>query len=168
MKATFISIFLFLSLQVFSQTTYYKGGWSRGTTSFFYKSLLKLTINGDHAEGEIIWQLVSADSLDKEGFADYKRKTGLKGIEMFRGRFDPKTNDLNIEGIDKMDPDTLIGVDKYTLKLSPDKKIIYGKTNANGHDNGCFYALKVETTAAAKEFEAVKKKLKRKGNTGAK
>jgi hypothetical protein len=166
MKTVFSIIICFFPLLAWCQTTnYYKGEWSRATTSYNYSAFLKLTIRGNVAEGEIIWKLVSADSLDKESFKEMQKKLSLSGIEVIKGSFGKKTSDLELAGISTIDPDNLIGTDVYTLKISLDRKILFGKTNANGLNNGCFYAIKQSTKTIAAEFDAEKKRILKRSQT---
>jgi hypothetical protein len=154
------TIFFFLAglfpLFVCSQANYYKGEWSRAGTSYNYSAFLKLTIRGNVAEGEIIWKLVSADSLNQESFKINQKKVSLSGIEEIKGSIGKKTSDLELAGVRTIDPDNMIGLDIYTLKISLDQRILFGKTFANGANNGCFYAVKQSGKTIAAEFEAAK------------
>jgi hypothetical protein len=159
MKSAICFFFLLLAIAASAQTSYYKGEWSRSTTSWNYAAFVKLTVSGSELQGEILWKVVSPDSLDREDLAYYANKLGLTAIEKIRGVYGMKTGDLDLVGTSEIDPDDVIGTDIYTLKFSKDKKIIFGKTDASGRGNGCFYAIKMETGSAEKEFNSLKASL---------
>lgn len=150
----------FIAVTAFSQTSYYKGEWSRSGTTYVYASFLKLTITGTLAEGEIIWKFVSPDKMNKDNYEFMKGKVGLSAVEIFSGSYDPEARDLKISGLDKVDPHGVIGEDVYTLKISANRKIIFGKTDAGGSGSGCLYAILQNTAAAAIEYASLRNKIK--------
>ena len=160
MKRLLLSaIIIFMVATSFAQTTYYKGEWTKINSTDNFEALIKLQIKDTAITGEIVWKFISVDSTDEQSVNYYKGQKGKTGIEYVKGSFFAKTNDLQFEGIEKTDPFMIIGLDKYLLKLSLDKKIIYGRTLAQGENNGliCFY--KVDNTEGAKEFNLLRTKL---------
>ncbi len=159
-RSILILLTILIVTAAISQTTYYKGEWSRSGTTYNYTGFLKLTINGKDVQAEAIWKLITPDKLNKDDYEIMKDKVGLSAVEILTGNYDPQSRDLNIQGIDKVDPHDMIDVDVYTLKISSNSMVIFGKSYVDGGDNGCFYALLQKTSAAAIEYAALRKKIK--------
>lgn len=149
---------LFCNLS-FAQSKYYKGEWSKSNTTYVFNALIKLDYNGNKVAGEIIWTIVTADSTNEASIKYYKSKLNKYGLEVVSGNYNPSTRDLNFLGLSKIDPDTVMGVDIYSLKLTADKKVLTGKTDAGGTNGGFLYAAEINATAGEKEFNAMKAKL---------
>lgn len=49
---------------------------------------------------------------------------------------------MNVEGYDKDDPDTIIGLDGYPLELSATGQWMFGQTRSHGTGNGRFSAVR--------------------------
>lgn len=155
-----LPVFIFINFpDVSAQVTYYKGEWTTINRQENFSGLLLLDIKDSLVTGEIIWTFVSIDSADVELMKYYKGLKGKMGIENVQGMYLAKTFDIQFQGISKTDPDKIIGMDKYLLKLSRDKLCIYGRTLSNGENNGLVFFYKINTAAAEKEFKNLKAKI---------
>lgn len=160
MKKILLSFALIFYLgNAFAQVTYYKGEWTKVNSEANFSAFLKLEIKDSMAKGEIIWTFKAIDSADDVSIKYYKGQKGKMGIEYVKGIFSAKTYDIQFEGISKTDPDLIIGMDKYLLKLSLDRSVIYGRTLANGENNGLVYFYKVNSLTVAKEFNSLRSKI---------
>lgn len=156
MKKIFLFLVILLSLQTVAQVTYYKGEWTKVNSQENFSALVRLDIKDSVVTGEIIWTFVAIDSSDANLVKYYKGQKGKMGIENVKGMYSATTYDLQFEGISKTDPDLIIGMDKYLLKLSLDKQIIYGRSLANGENNGLVYFYRANRGISAKEFNRAK------------
>jgi hypothetical protein len=162
MKKIFVTLTLLLSLQcVFSQVSYYKGEWTTVNKNDLFTGIFKIGINAEgKVKAEIVWTYLAADSTNKDMVELYKSKKGRSGIEYAEGTFNPATNDFYFEGIKSDDPFTILGLDKYHIKLAAEKQAIYGTTETQGTNEGMLYAVKLEDAAGEKEFMDAKEKVK--------
>lgn len=154
MKKSFLLLFasFFIAIAAFSQAKYYKCEGTEGGTTYLFKGWMKLDIHGQMADGRIAWTVITADAKDA---AYYSSRMNKSGIEIIEGEYDPKTKDLKFAGQSKIDPDSVIGLDEYTLKISSDNKAIFGKTDSNGTKAGFFYATLQDPVVGKKEYELV-------------
>ncbi len=162
MKKLLLFFFLCFLLYKSNAQLYYKGEWSKMNKHDLFTGIFKITIkNKVEVSGELVWTYLATDSSDHSFTNHYKEKKGRKGIEYVEGSFNPATNDIYFEGRSKDDPDDLLGLDKYSLKLSANKEVLYGKTDANGDKDGMIYAIKLNAAAGEREFNAAKLKVKK-------
>ena len=159
MKNVFLFLTILLSLQTVAQVSYDKGEWTKINGGDNFTGFLRMEIKDSVVTGEIIWTFVSIDSADANLVKYYKGQKGKMGIENVTGIYSAKTHDIQFEGLTKTDPDLVIGMDKYLLKLSIDKMVIYGRSLSNGENNGLVYFYKINNGIAAKEFNALKTKI---------
>lgn len=150
---------MFLFVQIFAQVTYYKGEWTKINSEDNFSGILKLDIKDTALTGDIIWTFVAIDSNDDASVKYYKSQKGKTGIEYVKGSFFKKNSDIQFEGIEKKDPHMIIGLDKYLLKLSLNKMVIYGRTLSNGENNGLVYFYKIDKLIGEKEFNLLRTKL---------
>ncbi|MEP7237212.1 MAG: hypothetical protein ABI685_05095 [Ferruginibacter sp.] len=162
MKRILLIFSLLFTLQTgFAQTSYFKGEWTALNKNDLFTGLFKIEIKKDGtAKAEFIWTYLATDSNSTEYIDMYKDKKGRSGIEYASGNFMAATNDLYFEGKEKDDPLSIIGLDKYHLKLSINKQVLYGTTETEGTNQGLFYAIKMNNTTGEKEFRAAKSKIK--------
>lgn len=160
MKKLFLSIaVLFYLSNAFAQVTYYKGEWTKINSEENFSAFLRLDIKDSVVRGEIIWTYKAIDSADDVAVKYYKGQKGKMGIEYVKGIYSSKTYDIQFEGISKTDPDLIIGLDKYLLKLSLDNSTIYGRTLSQGENTGLVYFYKAPSLIAEKEFNTLKSKI---------
>ena len=162
MKKIFATLTLLLCLQsVFSQVTYYKGEWTMKDKTDLFTGIFKIDVNAaGKVKAEIIWKYLAIDSTSKDFLEMYKDKKNRSGIEYAEGSFNPATNDFYFEGIKADDPFTILGLDKYHIKLAANKQAIYGTTETQGTNEGMLYAVKLKDAAGEKEFMYAKSKVK--------
>ncbi len=152
---------MFFSSALSAQVLYFKGEWTKVNTTELFTGIFRIEIkDGAVVTGELLWTYLAADSSDANMVEYYKGKKGKKAIEFVEGTYDAATSDIYFEGRKKNDPSEVIGEDKYSLKFSANKMVLYGMTDSNGQKNGLFYAAKANTAVAAQEFAAAKRKIK--------
>lgn len=161
-KLISIPILFFLVYNGFAQAAYYKGEWTVKDKTDLFTCISKIEIQKDGtAKGTFIWKYISIDSNNAELVQLYKGKKGRSGIEYTEGRFNANTNDLFLSTSKLEDPNQIIGLTKYYIKLSADKEIIYGTTtNLSDEEPGMFYAAKMNGSAE-KEFFTLQNKIKK-------
>jgi hypothetical protein len=99
----------------------WKGLWLSDTHEYEASLTLVVAANGQ-AEGSITW------TLRKSNRPDYQPKIGMIGIEHVRGRFDPRSSLLSLDGYRLDDPNKILGTDKYRLVLADNRKTMGGIT----------------------------------------
>jgi hypothetical protein len=162
-KITLSLALYFMSGLASAQVAYYKGEWTKSGKHDLFTGIFRINIiKNSIVKSELLWTYLAIDSTDNILVDLYKRKRGKKGIEYAEGYYDPITRDIYFEGKSKDDPFSVIGLDKYTLKLSADKKALYGKTDSNGSKAGMFYGIKTDAANASRAIAAAKRELKRK------
>ena len=159
MKRFLLAAFLVISTFSYAQVTYYKGEWTKIKSAANFSCILKLDLKDSIVHADILWTYNAIDSSDKEYMEYYKNKKGRMGLEFATGKFSSLTNDFILEGTTKIDPDLIIGLDKYLLKLSLNKQVIYGATYSNGDKNGLTYFIRSTDPRLISEFEAMKERL---------
>ena len=101
---------------------------------FRYQARMTLDVTASGAiEGAIEWTLLVSPRPNEAG------KIGMKGTEFVRGRFDAAASVLNFEGYRKDDPNVVLGLDKYRLVVSDQRKTMGGITSSGGAWNSKFY-----------------------------
>jgi hypothetical protein len=157
-----------LSLLVFSgqaQTTnYYKGEWRVAHKMDLFTCICKVDIAKDYTvKAEFAWVFNAIDTADETMMELYKGKEGKTGIEFAEGAYNSSTGDIYLEAVELNDPNMILGKTRYQLKLSADKQVIYGDTEAleeGQGDAGTFYAIKMRDGNGKKEFLALQKSVK--------
>lgn len=147
---------------VLSQTNYYKGEWTRVNKHELFTGIFKIDITNDgKAQAELVWTILAADSTSRYYIDYYNGKKGKSGIEYAEGFFSAVTNDLYLAGKEKDDPYLILGLDKYHLKLSSNKQVLYGTTETEGTNEGLFYAAKLNNESGVKAFLTAKTTVKK-------
>ncbi len=150
-------ILSFLIIQHFSsaQVTYYQGEWTRVNKHELFTGVFKIELKSKGVVNATwLWTFKYIDTNDASLSELYQGKSGKKAVEFGAGTWDRNTRDLFVEGLTKNDPNGIIGLDKYSLKLTADGQVIYGKSNSNGNEDGLFYAKKITTAAGIAAFKA--------------
>ncbi|MES1221263.1 MAG: hypothetical protein ABUT20_37525 [Bacteroidota bacterium] len=154
MKKLLLSFCMCLLLHsIQAQVSYYKGEWRKGDKGDLFECFCRIEIKNKIVTGKLIWTYMAADSADSFMVDFYKGKKGKKAVEYVNGAFNPSTNDMSFEGGKLTDPSFIFVVDKYQLKLSTNKQVLYGRSSNNDANNGFFYAMKLTTPGIDKEFE---------------
>ena len=164
MKKILLALGLFLSVYFVNaqKTMYFKGEWTKLNKGDLFSGIFKITIDADNmVKGELLWTFLSADETDNFMVEHYKGKKGKYGIEFVEGTYTASTHDMYFEGKSRTDPNEVIGTDKYSLKFSADKKVLYGRTATEGTNDGMFYAIQVDGRSVIQQLNAAKLKLKK-------
>lgn len=160
MKKIFLtSALLVIYFVGFSQvtTSYYKGEWTEVKKHTLFTCILKISITSSgEAKAETVWTYLAIDSTNKEMREYYQDKEGKSGIAFAEGIYSETTNDLYLEDKSTDDPAIILGFDKYHLKFTANKNVIYGKTETNGTNEGLMYAIKLNSKKGEKEFITAK------------
>lgn len=162
-KLLLLTFFCLAMFPAIAQVAYYKGEWTMVDKHDLFTGIFKIEIKNDGTvTGQLAWTYLETDSTDDFMLTSYKGKKGKQGLEFVEGKYAPSTHDIYFEGKDKSDPYEILGLDKYTLKYSADKQVIYGTTATEGTNKGLFYAIKMNNAAGAAAFNAAKMKVKNK------
>lgn len=163
MKNIFLSLTLLFVLQCsFAQVTYYKGEWTKAKNQDLFTGIFKITMNSaGKAKAQIIWTYRAIDSTNIDLVEMYKNKKGKSGIEYVKGFFSANTHNFYFEGVKKYDPYTILGLEKYHLKLAANKQVIYGTTETEGTNEGLLYAVKLNYATGKKMFTSAKAKIRK-------
>ena len=146
-----------------AQVTYYKVEWSMKNKQDLFTGICKIELKDNtDIKGEIAWTFLAVDSTDKSMMDMYEGKKGKSGIEKVGGSYTATTHDVYFEGIDKDDPNLILALDKYSLKLSANKQVLYGTTATGGTNSGMFYAVKLNNAVGAGKFAMAKARLSKK------
>jgi len=157
--------FSFLLTPGKSQTSYYKGEWTTLNSAELFTGVFRIVIGKDNTvNGTLVWTYLAIDSSKSDLVDLYKGKKGKKGIEYVQGTYNPSTREIAFEGYKKDDPYEVIGTDKYTLKLSSDRNVLYGTTYHDGGNDAYFYALKTDRSVAEKQINEARRLLNKKMN----
>jgi hypothetical protein len=164
MKKLFLATALLFVMQSgFSQVSvsYYKGEWTEVNKHTLFTGIFKIAIkkNGE-AVAEMVWTYQAIDSSNRDQLILYFGKKGRSGIEYAEGSFSEATKDLQFESKRTDDPAYILGLDKYHIKLSANKQVLYGKSETQGTNEGLLYAVKMDNKTGEKEFMAAKAKIK--------
>src|SRR3989449_1864441 len=79
-----------------------------------------------------------------------KKKLGRSATEFARGRYDPTSQLLLLQGYRKEDPDTVIGLDGYRLLVANGGDALVGITDDGGTGEGRFSARRVPGSDSAR------------------
>ncbi len=125
-----IIIFLFILTQTLIaqslfQDSYWKGTWTGSGFLFTFEMKLQETSNKE-LEGAFYWELTF---IPKPYPLPYTASdSGKKATEFVKGSYDPIKKMLYLKGYKKEDPETIIALAKYELKLSDDLNYFEGPT----------------------------------------
>lgn len=152
-------LFCVLSVNlVFAQNDDILGTWEgywKNPNGHYYTFVFELKATGKNkVEGAFTWTLVKSPR-------DYEQpKLGLTAVEYVKGKYNARKRTLKLNGTGKDDPNSIIGIDKYELTLSKDKKVLQGKTENHGDWKGILYGErpKTELTNEPKITQTQKKK----------
>ena len=114
----------------------YVGTW-RDMIGSRFSCIMSLEIEADSSvTGQILW------TLEASPFTDLQSKIGLNAAEYVRGRYEPTTSTLEIDGYERDDPYRIIGLGNYTLTLPADGSRITGINYVLGEIDGTFDAIR--------------------------
>ncbi|MBK9017283.1 MAG: hypothetical protein IPM82_26295 [Saprospiraceae bacterium] len=100
------------------QTQLFHGTWTRLGSNYLFEFDLHLEHGaGNNVEGYFNWKFVQYDEEDAFSVSYYKDKIGATAKEYVRGTWDPTSHTYHLKGYKKDDPDTIIALDEYLLKV---------------------------------------------------
>ncbi|MFT5383429.1 MAG: hypothetical protein ACI81W_000827 [Saprospiraceae bacterium] len=140
MKNILFSI-LFLSTQFFSNSLFsqlkkFEGTWIKLNTTYVFDFDLVLNhAENNTVQGYFIWKVIKYDEGNFRSINHYKDKLGATGKEFVKGSYNPYIREYLIKGYKKEDPNNIIGLDTYHIKVDQNNDI-GGTTNANGSHLG--------------------------------
>lgn len=120
MKKTLFVAILFASVctTAHAQIQLFHGTWTRLGTGYVFDFDLKLEHGaGNKVQGFFDWKFVQYDEKDPFSVSYYKDKIGLTAKEYVKGTYDPATKTYHVTGYAKDDPDAIISLDEYLLKV---------------------------------------------------
>ncbi|MFN8243816.1 MAG: hypothetical protein U0X40_07145 [Ferruginibacter sp.] len=162
-KILFIALMLLAGNHLPAQTTYYRGEWSKAGSGERFTGLFAIRIKANGSvTGELLWKYLACDSTDKFQLTHYINKKGKTAIEIIDGTYDAERFEFAWRGTDKIDPYEIIDTDRYTIKISLDRKNIFGSSASHGTNNGYFYGVKTDAIPAKNELDKARTLLKRK------
>lgn len=115
----------------------YQGTW-RGHDGHACTFVLDLQVRGGDAFGEIDW--TQTEAPPNSALAS---RIGDRGTEIVEGTYRQQDQHLELRGTAVSDP-TLLGKDRYRLKLSSDGKTISGTTRDHGSWAGTFRGSRID------------------------
>ena len=132
MKNLFLILLLLSVTALFSQTQQFNGTWTKVNTTYEFEFDLILEVKtSNRVEGYFIWKLVRSDENNTLSKQYYEKKMGMTGKEYVKGTYHSASGEYILRGYKKQDPNAIIGMDTYHLKLGENGDI-GGTTNANG------------------------------------
>ncbi len=143
-SSTLLLFALFYSSSIFSQEHYYEGTWIKLNTTYLFD--FELTINhldNNEVEGYFIWEVIQYDEGSTMSKNHYENRLGTIGKEFVRGTYDATTKNYILKGFKKEDPNQIIGLDTYHIKVDESDNI-GGDTKANGSWKGRINGKKVK------------------------
>ena len=96
--------------------------------------VLKHKENHD-VEGYFIWKVTRYDEGSSFSINHYKDKLGTSGQEFVKGNYNPNTQEYILKGYKKEDPNSIIGLDTYHIKVDQNGDI-GGTTKTSGSWQG--------------------------------
>jgi len=108
------------------------GTWTSKTHAYSAELTLAVTPDGT-AEGAIHWV------LRKTNRPELAKKVGMSGVELVHGKFFTDSAALIVDGYRLDDPNHILGMDRYRLILSDDRKLLGGPTYSGGKWDGRIY-----------------------------
>ena len=118
-----------------SQTQHFQGTWTKLGTTYVFEFDLVLKHAGNQVEGYFNWKITRLDENELLSKTYYKDKIGLTAKEYVKGTYNPATKEYLLKGYKKDDPNAIIGLDTYRLKVDENGDL-GGDTNANGSWKG--------------------------------
>lgn len=118
MKSILILIATTCWLNANCQTQLFHGTWTRLGTNYIFEFDLHLEHGaGNNVTGFFNWKFIQYDESDAFSVSYYKDKIGLTAKEYLRGTWDAATKTYHLKGYAKDDPNTIIALDEYLLKV---------------------------------------------------
>lgn len=132
MKNFFLGLVLIASSSLYSQTQQFDGTWTKVYTTYMFDFELTLKSgDSDSVSGFFIWKVVMYDEQNFMSKVHYQNKIDFTAIEYVKGIYNSTSGECHLKGYKKDDPDNIIALDTYKLKIDQNGEI-GGTTNSNG------------------------------------
>ncbi len=132
MRNLILFVLLLNGSLLIGQTHQFTGFWTKINTTYVFEFDLILETDGaGKVSGHFQWTVIKYDEHNNQSKEYYGDKIGTTGREYVRGTYNKSTGELNLKGYRKDDPDMIIGIDTYYLKVDKNGDLS-GDTNANG------------------------------------
>lgn len=147
MKYLILFLALSVSSPLLSQTQTYYGTWTKVNTTYIFDFELTLrTGNSESVSGSFLWTVVMYDEENFMSKVNYQNKINFKAIEYVKGVYNSDTGVCHLKGYKKDDPDNIIALDTYQLKINQNGEL-GGTTNSNGSWLGRIQGKEIESVA---------------------
>lgn len=114
------------------QTQLFHGTWFRLGSDYLFEFDLHLEHGaGNAVSGYFNWKVVKYDENDAFGAEYYRDKLGMTAKEYVSGTWDATTHTYYLKGYHKDDPNAIIALDEYQLKVDENGDI-GGETKSHG------------------------------------
>lgn len=128
----FLGLFCSSASQLFGQNKHFQGTWTKVGTTYVFEFDLHLEHSKDNqVTGFFKWQVTGMDDKSKFSQDHYDSRLGTTAKEFVKGTFNPATKTYKLSGYKKEDPNLIISLDHYILKID-EKGDIGGNTRAHG------------------------------------
>ncbi len=125
------------------QTQLFHGTWTRLGTQYLFDFDLHLEHGaGGKVTGYFIWKFVQYDENDAFSVNYYQDKIGLTAKEYVSGTWDAATRTYQLKGYEKDDPNAIIALDEYLLKVDENGDL-GGDTKSQGTWLGRIHAKRL-------------------------
>lgn len=100
------------------QTQLFQGTWTRLGTGYLFEFDLHLEHGaGNTVQGYFNWKFLKCDENDVFAVSYYQDKVGMTAKEYVHGTWNASTRTYYLKGYDKDDPNAIIALDEYQLKV---------------------------------------------------
>jgi len=124
------------------ERTRWAGTWTNPRGSVFFAEVQVEPVSRDSVAARFRWTLLRSPQENA--------KLGRSATEFARGRYDPTSQLLLLQGYRKEDPDTVIGLDGYRLLVANGGDALVGITDDGGTGEGRFSARRVPGSDSAR------------------
>lgn len=115
-----------------AQTEHFVGQWTKEGTTYVFDFVLTINhLDGGAVNGQFNWTVARPDELAPESIMWYESKIGHTAIEYVRGSYDNSSGELLLQGYKKEDPNLIISLDHYRLKIIGEHTL-QGNSKAHG------------------------------------
>ncbi|MBW4467982.1 MAG: tetratricopeptide repeat protein [Pegethrix bostrychoides GSE-TBD4-15B] len=105
----------------------WKGEWTDSAGVIFDFEMRLDTTANNNVRGSIYWTIKTPANRP-----ELQSKTEFSATEHIQGSYDPDSRSLNVAGYGKDDPNSVIILDKYKIRISADGDTFDGETAASG------------------------------------
>ena len=142
-------LILFLALSISSplssQIQQFYGTWTKVNTTYMFDFELTLRNGSSNTvSGYFLWKVVMFDEKNFMSKVHYQNKINFMAIEYVKGVYNSNTGECDLKGYKKDDPDNIIALDTYKLKIDQNGEL-GGTTSSNGTWLGRIQGKEIES-----------------------